>query len=166
MIAIAVIGAIADKATHGRPCRGNGGNDCEHILRRRPYGLDVAYGIYSVFGVSHGTEDSTQRTVSQGRTCGRCVLCRRAHRLCAKVPLALPLGPMASEFDPARRAAPAADAAMVGRSPGRVRRAPLGAAAERRAGRHVAGVFSQQLVRGPPRPLSTPPVHPLTPTPP
>ena len=81
----------------------------------RGNGLDVAYGLYSAFGVSHGTEDSTQRTVSQARTCGRCVLCRRARRLCAKVPLALPLGPVASEFDPARRAAPGADAAMVGR---------------------------------------------------
>src|SRR5258707_15552836 len=74
------------------------------------------------------------------------------------LPLALPLGPVASEFDPARRAAAAADAAMVGRSPGRVPRAPLGAAAERRAGRHVAGIFSQQLVRGAPRRLSHPPV--------
>src|SRR5258705_8841449 len=81
-----------------------------------------------------------------------------ARRLCAKIPLALPLGPVASEFDLARRAAPAADAAMVGRSPGRVPRAPPGAAAERRAGRHVAGVFSQQLLRGAPRRLSHPPV--------
>src|SRR5258707_7501046 len=128
------------------------------LPRRRPYGLAAAYGLYPAYGVSHATEDSTQRTVSHGRTCGRCVLCRCARRLCAKIPLALPLGPVASEFDLARRAAPAADAAMVGRSPGRVPRAPLRAAAERRAGRHVAGVFSQQLLRGAPRRLSHPPV--------
>src|ERR1700732_988560 len=89
----------------------------------RHSGLDVAWALYSAFGVAHGTEVSTQRTVSQGRTCRCCVLCRRARRLCAEVPRALPLGPVASEFDPARRAAPAADATMVGRSPGRVPRA-------------------------------------------
>src|SRR6476646_10248571 len=118
------------------------------LPRRWPYGLDAAYGV------SHGTEDSKQRTVSRGRICGRCVLCRRARWLCAKIPLALPLGPVASEFDPARRADPAADAAMVGCSAGGLPRAPSGAAAERSAGRHVAGVFSQQLVRGAARRLS------------